>query len=71
MKTEGGHMAKYALDNFECEMCTTGIVQIHRQWKRGGIDTTIVSGCLDCKYEYGLRQASNLNPYKRDDICWP
>jgi hypothetical protein len=65
------HAAKYALLNLECGKCDTGVIQIFRKWARGGIVTTLVSGCLDCGYEYGLKQSESLKPYTRDDITWP
>jgi hypothetical protein len=65
------HAAKYYLKNYECGMCETGVVQIHQKWARGGSVTTLVSGCLDCGHEYGVRQSQALNPYTRDDITWP
>lgn len=65
------HAAKYALFNLECGNCSTGVVQVHRKWARGGTVTTTISGCLDCGHEYGLKQAESLNPYTRDDITWP
>jgi hypothetical protein len=70
MKTNLIHAAKWALSNFECGECKTGVVQVHQVIKRGGIVTTTVSGCLDCGHEYGLHQASKLNKYTRDDITW-
>lgn len=65
------HAAKWALDNFQCGKCSTGVVQIRRTWTRGGTVTTLISGCLDCGHEYGIGQASQLKPYKRNDITWP
>ena len=64
------HKAKFCLTNYHCGNCETGVVQIHQQAKRGGTITTTVSGCLDCKKEYGILQASKLEIYKRDDIVW-
>jgi hypothetical protein len=65
------HKAKYYLENYECGMCETCVVQFHQVWKRGGIVTTTVHGCLDCGHEYGIRQAIELNKYHREDIVWP
>lgn len=72
MKNNRIHAAKYALDNFRCGECGTGIVQVFRQWKRGGTITTTVSGCLDCGNEYGIMQASKLDVFpKNAEVCWP
>jgi hypothetical protein len=65
------HKAKYWLQNYQCGNCESGVVQIHQSWKRGGTVTTIVSGCLDCGHDYGIRQAQELEKYHRDDIVWP
>lgn len=63
--------AKYCLTNYHCGRCETGIVQVFQQAKRGGIVTSTVSGCLDCKHEYGLLQASKLEICKPDtEIYW-
>jgi len=65
MKTENKHLQgkiKWQLWEFECDNCEVGIVQVHDLHKRGGIKTTTVSGCLDCKKEFGIRQAFNLKP---------
>lgn len=53
---------KWQLWEFECDNCKNGIVQVHDTHKRGGYKTTDVSGCLDCKKEFGIRQAFNLKP---------
>lgn len=65
------HAGKWALYNFECGMCETGLVQVKRTWARGGIITSSVSGCLDCGHEYGINQCSKLAPYTRNDMTWP
>lgn len=70
-KTQLIHAGKWLLNNFECGNCETGVVQIKRTWTKGGSVTTLVSGCLDCGHEYGIGQASGLQPYTRDDITWP
>jgi len=59
-KTNKIHAAKYALYNFHCGKCETGIVQLHQQSKRNGLITSTISGCLDCGYEYGINQAQDL-----------
>jgi hypothetical protein len=53
---------KWQLFEYECDNCDTGVVQIHMQHKRGGIRTDTVSGCLDCKKDFGIGQASKLKP---------
>lgn len=55
---------KWQLWEFECDNCDTGIVQIHDTHKRGGLKTTEVSGCLNCKKDFGIKQALNLKPLK-------
>lgn len=64
------HKAKYYLKNYECGKCSTGLVQIHSTINRQHIVTTTVSGCLDCGYDYGIKQAQTLNKYTREDIVW-
>lgn len=61
MKRESGKI-KWQLFEFECDNCEIGIVQVHDQHKRGGFKTTTVSGCLDCKKEFGINQALHLKP---------
>lgn len=65
------HAAKWWLKNFECNVCSTGVVQVKQTWAKGGVVTTNVSGCLDCGYEFGINQISNLKPYTREDTTWP
>lgn len=65
------HKALYWLKNYECDNCSTGVVQIHqKKQKRGSTVITIISGCLDCGHQYGIQQASALKEYTRDDIVW-
>jgi len=64
------HKAKFCLTNYHCGNCETGVVQIHQQMNKRKEVTTTVSGCLDCGKDYGIRQASQLEIYKRDDIVW-
>lgn len=64
------HKAKWALTNFQCGNCETGVVQVHQVINKRHEVTTTVSGCLDCGHEYGLHQASKLDKYTRDDIVW-
>lgn len=71
MKKQRVHAAKYALYNFHCGKCETGIVQLHQESKRGGNVTTVISGCLDCGHEYGIRQAGDLKRCsKSQEISW-
>lgn len=71
MKAKRIHAAKYALYNFHCGKCETGIVQLHQESKRGGIITSLISGCLDCGYEYGIGQAQDLKTCSPDqEIRW-
>jgi len=53
---------KWQLFEFECDNCEVGIVQVHMQHKRGDIRHDEVSGCLDCKKDFGIRQAYALKP---------
>ena len=68
-KSTSKHACKYALYNYECGMCETGVVQVFSKVSRGELTTTI-SGCLDCGHSYGLRQAQDLTKYTRDDMTW-
>lgn len=62
---------RYAVNNFHCGECNTGVVQIFSKSNLRGEVTTTVSGCLDCGKEYGLRSASYLNPLPHDyDTRW-
>lgn len=70
METQAKHKAKYSLQNYHCGNCETGVVQIHQSMNRKKEVTIIVSGCLDCGYDYGIRQTAQLNKYDRDDIVW-
>jgi len=70
MKKKRKHAVKWVLFNFECGHCDTGVVQIHRVINRNSDVTSTISGCLDCGYEYGIRQAQDLKPYTRDDLTW-
>jgi len=70
MKNNIKHKAKYCLQNYHCNKCETGVVQIHQSMNRKKEVTTIVSGCLDCGYDYGIKQAMELPIYERDDIVW-
>lgn len=59
---------KWSLENYHCDNCKDGIVQIKQEIKRGDIIHTLVSGCLDCKMEFGVNQVSKLNKYEGKDI---
>lgn len=63
--------AKWHLENYQCDNCDHGLVQVKQEWKRGGTVTSTVSGCLDCKKEFGLIQAAKLKPYEGDIFYWP
>lgn len=64
--------AKYALFNYECGNCKTGVVQQFREWKRGGTIHTTVSGCLDCGYQYGILQWTELKQLSdKIETTWP
>jgi len=66
------HACKYALHNFRCGNCETGVVQLHQEWKRGGNITSVISGCLDCGHEYGIYQAGNLKALSPEtETRWP
>jgi hypothetical protein len=56
---------KWQLFEFECDNCETGIVQVMDLHNRRG-KTRTVSGCLDCKKDFGILQASKLTPLKLD-----
>ena len=61
------HAVKHALENYHCGMCETGVVQIY-SYIRSSVVTSKISGCLDCGAEYGIRQATRLEKYNRDDM---
>lgn len=64
------HKAIYYLQNYHCGKCETGVVQLHMKQNRNKEVTTTISGCLDCGHSYGIKQASELKKYERDDIVW-
>lgn len=70
MKNNLKHKVKYALENYECGMCETGVIQIHSSINKKSEVTSTISGCLDCGAEYGIRQATDLKPYDRKDMVW-
>lgn len=55
---------KWMLWNYECDNCDVGLVQIHSVQNRKGFITDTVSGCMNCKKDFGINQASQLKPFK-------
>ena len=70
MKNNIKHKAIYYLQNYHCDNCDTGVVQVHMKQNRNKEVTTTVNGCLDCGYNYCIRQAQRLKIYDREDIVW-
>lgn len=62
------HGVKYHIDNFHCDNCETGVVQIINTVMKNGYRKTHVSGCLDCGKRFGILQAGHLKPYSRNDL---
>jgi len=69
-KNNTKHKAIYYLQNFHCGKCDTGVVQFFMKQNTRKEVTTLVSGCLDCGHQYGIKQSQGLELYKRDDIVW-